>query len=152
MVARLCAALAAMFLDATALSDCNRATINSALSASAAWAAAGYSSWSSFTCHTFADRAELLTGVDAWVADPTAAAATYGDISLWDTSLVTHFNFLFCGNTDPNYAQYGCSAAKASFNGDISAWDTSSVTTLFGVRAANTRLCPCHDQVCGACV
>ena len=39
----------------------------------------------------FADRASLLVARDAWCADATAAAATYGPIGEWDVSEVTDF-------------------------------------------------------------
>ena len=67
--------------------------------------------------NVFANRAALLVARDAWCADPTAAAAIYGPISLWDISQVTDLSWLFSS---------GCS----SFNSDISGWDTSRVTTL----------------------
>jgi len=66
------------------------------------------------------DDSTLRTAVDAWLSNPTAAEATYGHISTWDTSGVTDMNHLFRGR-------------KGSFNddiSDISAWDTSSVKTM----------------------
>ena len=39
--------------------------------------------------------AELYKAVNAWVADPEAAAEIYGDIALWDVSTVTNMNTLF---------------------------------------------------------
>ena len=44
----------------------------------------------------FADRAALLVARDAWCADPTAAAVTYGAIGTWDVSAVTDLSSLFC--------------------------------------------------------
>ena len=35
------------------------------------------------------NRDELKTAVDEWIANSTDANSTYGDISTWDTSLVT---------------------------------------------------------------
>ena len=58
----------------------------------------------------------IRTAVVAWASDATAAEATYGHISTWDTSGVTTFYELF--------------ADKSSFNEDISAWDTSDVRTM----------------------
>ena len=78
--------------------------------------------------NVFANKAALQTAVRAWCANPTAAAATYGPISLWNISQVTDLSCLFCS---------GC----ASFNSDISGWDTSRVTTL-EVRAASHPLHP----------
>ena len=36
-----------------------------------------------------ADKATLLSAVSAWNSDSTTAISIYGDISVWDTSLVT---------------------------------------------------------------
>jgi surface protein len=58
----------------------------------------------------------IRTAVTAWLADATAAEATYGHISTWDTSGVTDMGSLF--------------RDKSSFNEDISAWDTSGVTDM----------------------
>mgnify|MGYP003329510587 CR=1 FL=1 len=41
------------------------------------------------SAYAFANRAALLVARDAWCADPTAAAATYGHISTWVVSAVT---------------------------------------------------------------
>jgi surface protein len=84
--------------------------------------------------HSFADRAALLVARDAWCADPTAAAATYGPIEQWDVSNVDDLSYMFCA-----YALYaagggggdrGCNTACSTFNSNISAWDTSSVTSM----------------------
>ena len=42
------------------------------------------------------DRAELLTARDAWLSDASAATATYGHISSWNTGRITDMSFLFC--------------------------------------------------------
>ena len=63
-----------------------------------------------------ADKAELQTAVDAWVADEAAATVTYGDINTWNTSNVTDMSSLFIG--------------KSTFNSDISNWDVSNVTDM----------------------
>ena len=55
------------------------------------------------------DDTSIHTAVDAWLADPTAAEATYGHISMWETSGVTDMTDLF--------------RDASSFNEDISAWD-----------------------------
>jgi hypothetical protein len=64
----------------------------------------------------------IRTAVMAWVKDATAAEATYGHISTWDTSGVTHMADLFSHERVGSYA--------LSFNDDISAWDTSGVTSM----------------------
>ena len=62
------------------------------------------------------DNDSIRTARDAWLADATAAEATYGHISTWDVSGVTDMKELF------SYEQ--------TFNDDIGAWDTSGVTTM----------------------
>ena len=73
----------------------------------------------------------IRTAVVAWASDATAAEATYGPISTWDTSGVTDMEGLFCAVDldDDGWSQCMGSAA-ASFNEDISAWDTSGVTMM----------------------
>jgi hypothetical protein len=70
------------------------------------------------------DNDSIRTAVDAWLSNPTAAQATYGHISTWDTSGVTDMTELFCW-----WCETGQEAA-ASFNEDIGAWDTSGVTSM----------------------
>ena len=70
----------------------------------------------------------LETAVSAWVANPTSAAVTYGDIKGWDVSKMTDMSYLFCGCSDCYTAE--CSAAKKQFNGDLSGWDVSKVTSM----------------------
>ena len=61
----------------------------------------------------------IKTAVAAWLADATAAEATYGHISTWKTGEVTDMAGLF--------------EDASSFNDDISPWDTSGVTTMNGM-------------------
>ena len=70
----------------------------------------------------------IRRAVAAWLADKTAAEATYGHISTWETAGVTDMSYLFCGL---NWPSFGCYSAAASFNEDIGAWDTSGVTTMY---------------------
>ena len=89
--------------------------------------------------NVFANRAALLVARDAWCADPTAAAAIYGPIRLWDISQVTDLSYVFCA--DSWCTSHGGNPACRSFNSDISGWDTSNVTTLL-VRSTSPPLHP----------
>ena len=62
------------------------------------------------------DDTTIRDAVAAWLADATAAKATYGHISSWDTSQVTDMAQLF---------------QNSNFDDDINAWDTSAVTNMF---------------------
>ena len=71
-------------------------------------------------------NANIGTAVSAWCSDPTTAAATYGDISGWDTSSVTD------GFYELIYSNCGTSGTitRSTFDEDISSWNTSSATTM----------------------
>ena len=45
----------------------------------------------------FINDGNIQAAVDLWISDPTTAAATYGNISSWDTSCVTNMAGLFSG-------------------------------------------------------
>ena len=64
--------------------------------------------------YSFNSRTELDTAVDAWIANETVAANTYGDINTWDVKAITDFSYLF---------RY-----EDEFNSDISSWDVSAGT------------------------
>jgi len=81
--------------------------------------------------HVFANKAALLVARNAWLSDPTAAAATYGAIGTWDTSRIRDLSHVFCGSTGwPSLAHADCNTACQSFNDDISGWDVSNVVSL----------------------
>ena len=84
----------------------------------------------------------------AWCTNPINAAASYGPIRTWNTSLVTDMKSLFDSDfysssafnedlsqwdtsrvTTMNYMFYGASA----FNGNVSSWDTSKVKSMGGM-------------------
>ena len=63
-----------------------------------------------------ADRNALRGAVDLWCSDEASALSTYGDISTWDTSLVTDMNYMI-------YEKRSCSP-------DIGGWDVSRVISM----------------------
>jgi surface protein len=69
--------------------------------------------------------ANVDTAVTAWIADPTTAATTYGNIGGWNTAAVTSMSGLFQG--------------QPTFNDDIGKWNTASVTTMFDMFYKATR-------------
>ena len=76
-------------------------------------------SGSGCTGYLFADKAALVAAINAYVTDPVAGAAAYGDINTWCTGNITDMSELFEGY---EYFDY-----------DISNWDTSSVTNMSGM-------------------
>ena len=66
------------------------------------------------------DDDSIRDAVAAWFADQSAAEATYGHISTWETSGVTDMSELFASWN-----------GGAAFNEDIGAWDTSGVTSMY---------------------
>ena len=64
--------------------NANHATINGA-------------TWSTETPILYQPQSkeELQTAVDLWVSDEATALATYGDISVWDVSLITDMSSIF---------------------------------------------------------
>ncbi len=83
--------------------------------------------------------ANLPTALSSYIDNPTEGETIYGNISSWDTSLVTSMKNLFKDNTTFNYdisnwnlsnvtdASYMFSGAVA-FNQPIGNWNTSNVT------------------------
>ena len=69
---------------------------------------------------------KIRIAVARWLSDATAAEATYGHISTWETSEVTDMRHLFSAcDWDSR-----CNSAAASFNEDISAWNVENVRDL----------------------
>jgi len=77
------------------------------------------------------DDTTIRTAVWAWLWDASAAEATYGHISTWETGGVTDMSCLFARFecTSSTQGVYYNSGA-ASFDENISAWDTSGVRTM----------------------
>ena len=74
------------------------------------------------------DDSTIFTARDAWLANPTAAEATYGHISTWDTSGVTDMSQLFCDS--PTWWSSCYNSGASSFNEDIGAGGVSGVTDM----------------------
>ena len=97
-----------------------------------------------FEIFTPADRAQLKTAVDEWIADEASAVIEYGDINTWNVSNVTNMWGLFMSKINFNSdisnwdvsnvtsMSYMFNTARA-FNQDISSWDTSSVVNMYGM-------------------
>ena len=77
--------------------------------------------------YTFSDSDELREAVTSFLASDPKALAKYGDISTWNTRLVTDMSSLFEGKSD--------------FNEDISEWDTRSVTDMSVRAIIHSRYC-----------
>jgi len=77
--------------------------------------------------------------VDAWLSR-AVAAATYCDISQWETGEVTDMSYLFCGSSFDSSERGYCNTAAASFDDDITAWNTSGVSTMAGMFYAADSL------------
>merc|ERR1719197_2471538 len=103
---------------------------------------------------------KIRIAVAAWLSDATAAEATYGHISTWDTSGVTDMSELFASwnggaafnedisawDTSGVTSMYCMFGHASAFNQDIGAWDTSGVTTMFYMFAEASAF----DQDIGA--
>ena len=68
-------------------------------------------------------RASLQTAVTAWCKNKAAAALVYGNISSWDTSLVTDMSTLFSAPLGGVGSLGGYCSTYDTFNDDISSWD-----------------------------
>ena len=91
--------------------------------------------------YTSISTSNIKTAVAAWLSDSATASATYGNISDWDTSMVTSLAYTFYGKStfDQNIGGWDTSAVTTlvgtfsyayAFNQDIGGWDTSAVTSL----------------------
>ena len=79
------------------------------------------------TTFTPQDSTELKEAVASYLSDQTSATETFGDISTWNTRLVTDMSSLFEGKSD--------------FNGNISQWDTRFVTDMSVRAIIHSRYC-----------
>ena len=64
-------------------------------------------------------KTELQTAVDLWISDNATALSTYGQINMWNVSLMTDMEDLF--------------KDKTTFNDDLSTWDVSNVTSMLNM-------------------
>jgi len=78
------------------------------------------------------DTSTFITARDLWFSNETAATATYGHISTWDTAEVTSMSWAL-----RNYP---------SFNEDIGCWDTAKVTNM----GSMFRFSPAFNQDIGS--
>jgi len=104
----------------------------------------GVGNMAALWCDGAMSDSNIRTAVAAWLADRTAAEATYGHISTWETSGVTDMSELFCNSRECSYSNNGA----WSFNEDIGAWDTSGVMTMYRMF----YYAPAFDQDLGWCV
>ena len=84
---------------------------------------------------------ELKEAVDLWCDDKEEALSRYGNISIWDTSLITDMSELFNEAVDfnDNINNWNVSnvtdmvhmfSEASSFNQPLDSWDVSSVTDM----------------------
>ena len=98
-----------MFKQAYAFSDANKGLIHESFSSNSNWPY----DWRPFV---LIDDSNFHRAVDLWFDNQAEANATYGHISVWNTSAVTDMSEAFKGRTE--------------FNEDISGWDVSNVTNM----------------------
>jgi surface protein len=92
--------------------------------------------------------ADIHEAVNAWCEDPAKATVKYGQISKWNTSLVTNMKELFkhksdfnddiskwnvSNVTDMSWMFSGTYFLRTKFNGDISKWNVSNVSDMSGM-------------------
>ena len=90
----------------------------------------------SLTIRNFTSRAALLTARDAWCANRTDGATTFGPIEDWDVTRVRDLSYLFCAK-----AMSGCNPNCSSFNEAIGSWDMTRVTSLEVREKLHCSLC-----------
>ena len=87
------------------------------------------------------EKDNLKEAAQLWCVDASSAQATYGHISMWNTTGITDMSQVFYTDSDTTQSGGGCS----KFNDDISGWDTSSAKDMYGMfwgaSVFNRKLC-----------
>ena len=77
-------------------------------------------------------NSNIVTAVTSWIASPTTATTTWGNIASWDVSAVSNMNELFSATE---------TGRSATFNNNIASWNVASATDMMclfnGVTAFN---------------
>jgi len=73
---------------------------------------------------TFLYKSELEVAVDLWQINVKSALSQYGEMDVWDVSLISNMNRLFYN--------------KQLFNADLSRWNVAAVTDM-GFMFSNAR-------------
>jgi hypothetical protein len=114
-----------VFLNTFSLSVSNKGKINKSFSTNPNWSY----DWRKFV---LIDDSNFYEVVNLWFDNQKEANATYGHISDWNVSAVTHMTEAFIG--------------RSTFNEDLSRWDTSNVKKMIkmfsGCTAFNQSLAP----------
>ena len=105
---------AGMFTSANGLSAANRRSIW------ISWGATFRSAYPTWTYYYITDS-NIVTAVQDWIANPSTASTTWGNIASWDVSAVSNMNELFSATE---------TGRSATFNDNIASWNVASVTDM----------------------